>query len=66
MFGRKSRTTTASAIPSHPDDDLQRLKSTGERVTILSRLPDGDVKVALVDKSYPCDAIVSPGDIRPA
>lgn len=65
MFGRKSRTTTASAIPSHPDDNL-RLRSTGERVTILCRYPGGAVKVALVDKPYPCDAIVSADDIRPA
>ena len=65
MFGRKSRTTTASAIPSHPDDNL-RLKSTGERVTILGRTPDGAVKVALVDKPYPCEDIVSADDIRPA
>lgn len=65
MFGRKSRTTTASAIPSHPDDNL-RLKSTGERVTILRRTPDGAVKVALVDKPYPCEDIVSADDIRPA
>jgi len=66
MFSRKSRTTTASAIPSHPDDKLHRLKSTGERVTILCRLPDGAVKVALVDKPYPCEDIVSADDIRPA
>lgn len=65
MFGRKRRTTTASAIPSHPDDNL-RLQSTGERVTILSRMPDGDVKVALMDKPYPCEDIVSADDIRPA
>jgi hypothetical protein len=66
MFGRKSRTTpTASAIPSHPDDNL-RLKSSGERVTILRRYPDGAVKVALVDRPYPCDVIVSADDIRPA
>jgi hypothetical protein len=65
MFGKKSRTPTASAIPSHPDDNL-RLKSTGERVTILRRYPDGAVKVALVDKPYPCEDIVSADDIRPA
>lgn len=65
MFGSKRRTTTASASPSHPDDNL-RLKSTGERVTILTRLPDGDVKVALVDKPYPCEDIVNADDIRPA
>ncbi|MCY0917018.1 MULTISPECIES: hypothetical protein [unclassified Streptomyces] len=65
MFSRKSRATAASAIPSHPDDNL-RLKSTGERVTILGRTPDGAVKVALVDKPYPCEDIVSADDIRPA
>ncbi|MFD8142473.1 hypothetical protein [Streptomyces sp. NPDC059708] len=65
MFSRKRRTTTASTIPPHPDDNL-RLKSTGERVTILSRLPDGAVKVALLDKPYPCEDIVSADDIRPA
>lgn len=64
MFGRKRRTAT-SAIPSHPDDNL-RLKSTGERVTILNRTPDGAVKVALVDKSHLCEAIVAADDIRPA
>ncbi|MEW2415319.1 hypothetical protein AB0953_16610 [Streptomyces sp. NPDC046866] len=64
MFGRKSR-TAASATPSHPDDNL-RLKSTGERVTILGRTPDGAFKVALVDKPYPCEDIVSADDIRPA
>jgi hypothetical protein len=66
MFGKKSRTTpTAAESPSHPDDNL-RLKSTGERATILRRYPDGAVKVALVDKSYPCEDIVSADDIRPA
>jgi hypothetical protein len=65
MFGRKSRTTPASAIPSHPDDGL-RLKSTGERVTILGRGHDGTLNVALVDKPYPCNAYVSADDIRPA
>ncbi|MFD6113623.1 hypothetical protein ACFWG0_26420 [Streptomyces yangpuensis] len=64
MFSRK-RKTTSTAIPSHPDDNL-RLKSTGERVTILSRTPDGTLKVALVDKPYPCEDIVSANDIRPA
>ncbi|MFE2326110.1 hypothetical protein ACFXD5_19645 [Streptomyces sp. NPDC059385] len=65
MFGRKRRTTTASAISSHPDDNL-RLKSTGERVTILSRTSDGAVKVALVDRPYLCEDIVSADDIGPA
>lgn len=64
MFGRKSK-PTASATPSHPDDNL-RLKSTGERVTILRRYPDGAVSVALVDRPYPSNDIVSADDIRPA
>ncbi|MGW4505721.1 hypothetical protein ACWENO_13885 [Streptomyces sp. NPDC004436] len=64
MFGRKRKATTPSA-PSHPDDNL-RLKSSGERVTILSRMPDGDVKVAFVDKPYPSEGIASPDDLRPA
>lgn len=62
MFGR-NRKATAYSAPSHPDDN-HRLKSTGERVTILSRLPDGAVKVVR-DLPYPCDAIVSPDDITP-
>lgn len=65
MFDRKRRTITTSGIPSHPDDNL-RLKSTGERVTILSRMPDGAVKVAFVDKPYLSEGIVSADDIRPA
>lgn len=65
MFDRKRKTTTAHTIPPHPDDN-HRLKSTGERVVILCRLPDGAVKVALVDKPYPCEDIVSADDIRPA
>ncbi|MFJ9340222.1 hypothetical protein ACIRP0_13145 [Streptomyces sp. NPDC101733] len=64
MFGRKSK-TAAPVIPPHPDDNLH-LKSTGERVTILRRYPDGGVHVALVDKPYPAEDIVSADDIRPA
>ncbi|MFE6815267.1 hypothetical protein [Streptomyces sp. NPDC057677] len=64
MFGR-NRKATASSEPSHLDDN-HRLKSSGERVTILSRTPDGAVKVARTDLPYPCDAIVSADDIRPA
>ncbi|MFJ3200986.1 hypothetical protein [Streptomyces sp. NPDC086989] len=66
MFGRKSKPTPAPAIPSHPDDKIYRLKSTGVLVTILCRYPDGGIKVALVDEPYPCEDIVSADDIRPA
>ncbi|WP_432124473.1 hypothetical protein [Streptomyces sp. C10-9-1] len=65
MFGIGKRKTTAPSIPSHPDDN-RRLKSTGERVTILGRTPDGSVRVARADLPYPCDDIVNASDITPA
>ncbi|GAA2803227.1 hypothetical protein [Streptomyces showdoensis] len=64
-FFRTRKSQPATSQPSHPDDN-RRLKSTGERVTILGRTSDGAVRVALTDRSYYCDTIVSPDDIAPA
>ncbi|MFD0074287.1 hypothetical protein ACFVIY_17820 [Streptomyces sp. NPDC127166] len=64
MFGRKSKTTAYSA-PSHPDDNW-RLKSTGQRVTILRRLGNGDVKVAADSDGILREDIVSARDITRA
>ncbi|TXS78675.1 hypothetical protein [Streptomyces sp. sk2.1] len=63
MFGKCNRTTTP--IPAAQSDQY-RLKSTGQRVTLLEHLSGGDVRIAMDTEHITRDAIVSARDITPA
>jgi len=66
MFGnRKRKTPACSAVPNEPNDQF-RLKATGQRVTLLSHLGNGEVKIAMDTEYITRDAIVSVHDITPA
>ncbi|QKW50959.1 MULTISPECIES: hypothetical protein [Streptomyces] len=65
MFGKNKQKTTVTTPTAQPSDQY-RLKATGRRVTLLERLSDGDVRIAM-DSGHVCrDDIVSASDITPA
>lgn len=63
MFGRSKR--KAETIPTVPSDQY-RLKTTGQRVTLLTDLGNGEVRIARDDDNILREAIVSIHDITPA
>ncbi|MFB8417398.1 hypothetical protein ACFC63_18010 [Streptomyces albidoflavus] len=62
MFRRKKTTAPAPAVQS----DQYRLRSTGQRVTLLEHLGGGDVRIAMDRGHVWRDDIVSARDITPA
>lgn len=63
MFGKRNRTATPAPAAQ---SDQYRLKSTGQRVTLLEHLSGGDVRIALDTPYITRDDIVSARDITPA
>lgn len=64
LFSRKSASGSVSAPAAQSDQ--YRLKSTGQRVTLLEDLGGGEVKIAMDTASSTRDDIVSARDITPA
>ena len=64
MFGRKNRQSTPA--PAAPASDQYRIKATGERVTVLRNLGNGEVKVAQDSGGVLRDRILRRDDITPA
>ncbi|MEU0143578.1 hypothetical protein ABZ203_27740 [Streptomyces albidoflavus] len=62
MFRKKKTATPAPAVQS----DQYRLRSTGQRVTLLENLGGGDVRIAMDRGRAGRDDIVSARDITPA
>lgn len=62
MFRKKKTTAPATAVQS----DQYRLRSTGQRVTLLEHLGGGDVRIAMDRGRAGRDDIVSARDITPA
>jgi hypothetical protein len=63
MFGKRKSKSTATFTPP---SDQYRLKSNGRRVTLLTDLGNGNVRIAM-DDDYVChEDIVSIHDITPA
>ncbi|MGW6288876.1 hypothetical protein [Streptomyces sp. NPDC055107] len=62
LFSRKSAPASAPTTQS----DQYRLKSTGQRVTLIEDLGGGEVKIAMDTASSTRDDIVSARDITPA
>ncbi|MFE9200420.1 hypothetical protein ACFYMH_30910 [Streptomyces albidoflavus] len=63
MFRKKK---TAPATAPAAQSDQYRLKSTGQRVTLLEHLGGGDVRIAMDRGRVGRDDIVSARDITPA
>lgn len=63
MFGKSKR--EAASTPTAPSDQY-RLKSTGQQVTLLQHLADGDVRIAMDNGHTTRDDIVNAHDITPA
>ncbi|MFE0142196.1 hypothetical protein [[Kitasatospora] papulosa] len=63
MFGKSKRTTVTTSTAR---SDQYRLKSTGQRVTLLEHLGNGDVRIAMDTDRICRDDIVSARDITPA
>ncbi|MGC5534257.1 hypothetical protein [Streptomyces sp. SR-10] len=62
LFSRKPASVAAPAAQS----DQYRLKSTGQRVTLIEDLGGGEVKIAMDTAHTTRDDIVSARDITPA
>ncbi|MGW4222992.1 hypothetical protein ACWEG1_05995 [Streptomyces bauhiniae] len=61
----KRKAVTAATIPSPPSDQY-RIKATGQRVTLLTDLGGGDVRIADDSDNVLRDWIVRASDITPA
>ncbi|MFD7065923.1 hypothetical protein ACFV97_01650 [Streptomyces sp. NPDC059913] len=66
MFGKKSKSTRAAATTPTAQSDQYRLKSSGQRVTLLEHLGGGRVHIAKDSGRTLRDDIVSIHDITPA
>ncbi|MFJ3344153.1 hypothetical protein ACIPPN_09995 [Streptomyces diastaticus] len=64
MFRKKKTATPAPAAGTQSDQ--YRLRSTGQRVTLLEHLGGGDVRIAMDRGRAVRDDIVSARDITPA